>query len=451
MTMTRHQERSQFELDEPNLPMNYATFAMSDTGNLKNEDDDDTELLSSFASMMVSSIETLGESTWNNSSTQNLSMLIHQTKAKEDVQYQLRRSEYECLGYLHAHVNVSCIQEVPTELSVVSGKLILYVQTAWCNGNAELTDAFQHPLILEAIESLFIPVAIIPNRIEDQLSHQLIVTSVGFMDSNHQNLHEPISCRELSIRPILETAMSYVLKKNDQSIPTFLADMMLSNRTDREFERRARFGFHDKVPASEEFRSIIGVQNCQCGSFVNQVDDPIVEIIYNFKELCYSSLVRQVLTTLTSRQIVVYCQSNDERMAARVEIKKLSSLGTYNRQIAIAQVNKHIVFEPLVDISRFAAIRQTPLRYVPMTEFQASKSNQLILDEQYEKATALLSARQIKILATAMSSGFKDFYDVVGYPIVDAWISAVDNKPPHRSPCRNDDDEFDAGLELYCI
>jgi hypothetical protein len=173
--------------------------------------------------------------------------------------------------------------------------------------------------------------------------------------------------------------------------------------------------------------------------------------MYNFKETCYSSLVRQMITTLSSRQIVVYCQSIDERMAARVEISKLSGVGTYNRQIAIVQVSKSTVFEPLIDNSRFTAIRQTPLRYVPMTEYQASKSNQLIVDGQYEKATELLSPRQIEILAVAMSNGFKDNFDVVGYSILDGWISAMDKKPPHRHPWTKSDTEIDTELELYCI
>jgi hypothetical protein len=448
--MTNLQERSQFELEEPTPSMNTSTFELSAT--LKSQDDDDTELLSSFASMMVSSIETLGESTWNNSSTQNLSILIHQTKTKEDVQYQLLRNAHECFGYLQFPVCVSCIQDVPTELSVVSGKLILYVQAAWSNSAAELTDVFLHPLILEAIETLFIPVAIIPNRVEGQQALQLNVALVGFMDSSHKNLIEPICCKELSIRPILETAMSYVLKKNEQPIPTFLADMMLSYSSDNKgFERRAWFGFHDKVPASDEFCSIVGIQHWQFGGFASQADDPVVEIMYNYKETCYSSLLRQVLTLLTSRQIVVYCQSNDERMAARVEINKLSGLGKYDRQIAIVQVSKSIVFEPRIDNNCFTGIRQTPLRYVPMTEYQASKSNQLIVDGQYEKATALLSPRQVKILATAVSTCFKDFFDVVGYPIIDAWMSTMDKNPPHRAQWIKDDTEFDTELELYCI
>lgn len=447
--MTNLQERSQFELEEPTHTMNYSTFGPSAT--LKSQDDDDTELLSSFASMMVSSIETLGDSTWNNSSTQNLSMLIHQTKTKEDVQYQLRRNEHECFGYLQFHVSVSCIQEVPTELSVVSGKLILYLQASWSNVKVELTDVFLHPLILEAIETLFIPVAIIPNRVDGQQSHLLNVTSIGFMDSSHQNLLEPISCQEFSIRTILETAMSYVLKKNDQPIPTFLADMMLSYPIDKGRERRAWFGFHDKLPALDEFRSINGIQCWQLGGFANQADDPVVEIVYDYTETCYSALLRQVLTLLTSRQIVLYCQSNDERMAARVEINKLSGFGKYERQIAVVQVSKSNVFEPLIDNNCFAAIRQTPLRYVPMTAYQASKSNQFILDGQYDKATALLSPRQVKILATVVSTGSKDFFDVVGYPIIDAWISTTEKNPPHRTQWIKDDTEIDTELELYCI
>ena len=443
------QEYSQFELEETTPSMNYSTFGLHAT--LKSQDDDETELLSSFASMMVSSVETLGDSTWNNSSTQSLSILIHQTKTKEDVQYQLRKNEHDCFGYLQFHVSASCIQDVPTELSVVSGKLILYVQTSWSNAKVEPTNAFLHPLILEAIETFFIPVAIIPNHVEGQQSLQLNVTSVGFMDSSHKNLIEPISCQGLSIRPILETAMSYVLKKNEQPIPTFLGDMMLSYSSDKGFERHAWFGFHDKLPASDEFCSIMGMQRCQFGGFANQADDPVVEIIYNYKETCYSSLLRQVLTLLTSRQIVVYCQSNDERMAARVEINKLSGLGKYERQIAIVQVNKSIVFEPRMDNNCYSGIRQTPLRYVPMTEYQASKSNQLIVDGQYEKAATLLSPRQVKILATAVSTCFKDFFDVVGYPIIDAWISTMDKNPPRRTQWIKDDTEIDAELELYCI
>jgi hypothetical protein len=453
--MTNRQERSQFELEEPitgtGITMNQSTFPMSCSGIFKNEEDDETELLSSFASMMVSSIETLGESSLDNSSTQSFSTLIHQSKSIEDVQYQLQRNEYECLGYLQVHVSVSCIQEIPTELSVVSGKLILYVQTAWCSGHAELADAFLHPLILEAIESLFIPVVIIPNQMEGQQSHHLTVTSVGFMDSNHQNLLDPISCRELSIRPIFETAISYVLKRNNQSIPRFLADMMMSHSTDRGFERRSWFAFHDKIPSTDEFQSILGVQRLRCGAFVHQVDNPVVEIVYNFKETCYSALVRQIITMLSSRQIVVYYQSNDERMAARVEINKLSGVGIYNRQIAIIPVSKDSAFEPLIDSNCFAALRQTPLRYVPMTEFQASESNQLLIDGQYENATALLSPKQRKILTAAMSNGFKDNFDVVGFSILDGWKSIMDKKPPYRHSRMNVDTEHDTDLELYCI
>ena len=440
-------EQSHFELEEHPLSMNYSTFGTFDSA--KAEDDDETELLSSFASMMVSSIDTLGESTWNNSS--HLSTLIYQTKKEDGVQYLLRRNEHDCFGYLQFHGSVSCIEDVPTELSVVSGKLILYVQTTWGNGNVELADAFLHPLILEALESLFIPVAIIPHHIEGPQSKQLEVTSVGFMDSNHQNLIEPISRRDLSVRPVLESAICYVLKKNDQSIPMFLSDMVQSHTTDSGFVRRAWFGFHDVVPANEEFNSVSGIKSVLFGTFANQVGDPVVEVLYNYKDSSYSALVRHVITKLTSHQIVVYCQSIDERMAARVEISKLSGFGSYERQIAIVQVRKGKVFEPLVHDDSVAAIRQTPLRYVPMTQFQASKSNQCIVDGRFGEASAVLSPRQIKILANAISNGCKEFYDVVGYPILDGWVSVTDCKPPHRNNWKHIDDEVSAELELYSI
>jgi hypothetical protein len=440
--------------------------AMSDAENMK---DDDTELLSSFASMMLSSIETLQESSLSSSmqkSILNETTSKHGEPVTKDLLHKLQKNEIDCFGYLQFQVSVCFIHEVPTELSVVSGKLILYMQTKWCSCTSDShVEAFVHPLLIEAIETLFIPVAIIPNHctnIDDQKSYHLRISSIGFMDATHQDLVAPISLQELSFLPILLTAILYVLNKNEQQVPIYLIDLAESCCSDAEhtitppvYERRAWFGFHDTVPTESEFNALNGVTRAQIGNFLQRDEYPVVEVTYNYKETCFGSLVQRILTSGTSKQLVVYCQSNDERMAARVEISKVSKLDTYHRQIAVVQICESIIFEPAMDNRCFGAIRQTPLRYAPMTEYQTTKGNHFVTNGQFEKATQLLSPRQTDFVLAAMANGCTDFYDVVGYPILDAWLTAVDKTPPRR---RSSDTnqimelwKHDTGLELYSI
>lgn len=528
-------------------PTKTATTKHGNNANVIADDDDDTALLSSFASMMVSSIETLGgESNWylNHSSSQNA---LHQstssqfpcnTAASDDVDdrysheaktnkikneasrsgswlHRLQKNHHEqfnsdldCLGYVQCHVYVSSIQEIPTELSVVSGKCICYIQTMWMmtdsisntmqtgdNHSNLHTFILHHPLIVEAIESLFIPVAVIPPK-NNSIPHQqlrLQIVSIGFMDAQYQNFIEPITHQELTNgrqQAILETAMVYVLNKTDQGVPLYLTDMAklrsepkLVHKNDAtkspplslSLERKAWFSFHDeKQPTESDFSPVLGITMVHYGT-MNQnlriVKDgihqpPVLEVRYKYSDVCYSTLVRHVLTNLPSKWIVIYCSSNDERMAVRVEIAKIKSSLTANasergqRQIAIVMIPRDSVFVPHnqseittattvaadnENNSTYKAIRQTPLRFVPMTESQTVHINHLIENGQYEQVLSLLSPRQVAFLQTVIalvssttsSHGvpghhhtIQDCHDVVGYPIIDAWLSTMDKQPP---------------------
>jgi hypothetical protein len=293
------------------------------------------------------------------------------------------------------------------------------------------------------LESLFVPVAIIGE------GSQLCVSKIGFMDASGRDLTPPLDSCHASMRSVIE-GLLHVLQVTQHPIPIYLqslADHVLAASSTVTSERCAWFGFNDVVPSECEFKTLTGVHSVRFGTLSDHDDCQVVEVKYDSKASSFNALVLYMLTRLPSQQIIVYCQSNDERMAARVEITKLSDLGMYNRQVAIVFVGNNDTFKPTMDRS---AIQQTPMRFVPLTEDQATRANIFFLDGQYDKATNLLSPRQMRFLVAAVQSGSCDFYDVTGYPILDAWISNVEKTPPKRRPCENRWQE-ETEPEVYCL
>lgn len=493
------QQQSQWDMqDDDDCPRNEE---MKPTKVFVQDDhDDDTELLSSFASMMMSSISTFTDPIMMHSSVSSLphavpiktntiqsshmnpSSLLKTKKSPKDYDnvdlslYKLHKNEYECLGYVQFQVYVSCFNEIPTELALISQKSILYVQTEYYDidptSSVEsphkdhhddtvwrtLNAAFSHPLLVEILETVVIPIAIIPKKhgCTDDMqqsvpSHThlgLRISNIGFIDMNGRNVVPPISFTRpqpqgpMIVKSILGAIIS-VLQSNQQTIPkyvlgllddTYLMNDFVSSTT---LERRSWFGFIHPTSISdlESLKSVDGISNIQNGTFANHNDEyHIMEVSYNSKRTSFSTIVKCMLTKLpnSTHQMIIYCQSNDERMAARLEIIKLSNANdttkTYLRQCAIVHIDNHEVFVPsAMDI--YSNLRQTPIRFVPMTEYQTRYMNQLVSSGQAMDMTTidLFSPRQMSILKYA-STNQVAAQDVIGYPIFDAWMFIVDKQ-----------------------
>ena len=402
------------------------------------DDDEDTALLSSFASMMMSSMNTLSEPSLFSS----VSSMHTQRKDELHLLHTLHRNEYECLGYLQLQACVLSFSSIPTELAILSQKTILYIETSLDahTKTVESGDIFTHPLILEAMESLFVPIAIVPSHLPS--TDFLHVAKIGFIDTSGHDVLPPISSEHLSTGSIL-VSMLQVLRMNQQLVPSYLQNMVDDSVVvhRRTTERCVCFGFPDLLllPTEEELTVVDGVRSVQWGRFRNDEDSPVVECQYDSKATSFSTLVKHVLTKLQRppRQIIVYCYSNDERMAARLEIIKLSQQQQgldqrQRRQVAIVSQNQATtVFEPEMDRT---ALRQTPLRFVPMTFQQAERAHRLFAERQYDRATNLFSPRQTQFLVTAIQGDSHEFHDVLDYPILEAWMSNVEKRPPQRIP-----------------
>jgi hypothetical protein len=422
------------------------------------DDDEDTELLSSFASMMMSSLNTLSEP--------SLSVSSLLAQKKEEIQlHRLQRNEYECLGFLQLQANVPSFPALPTELALLSQKTILCIETEFTTPSNIPSDRhsaiFSHPLLVEAMETLFIPMAIVPPH-PLSISPTLRVSKIGFIDASGHDVLSPISSNQLTFSSLLES-MVLILSMTQHLVPTYLQnlvdDSLVRHRKSAVMvERSVCFGFPESLPSENELREVEGVRTARLGRFRNIGDHgPVVECKYDSKTTSFSALVKHMLTKLNRppKQIIVYCHSNDERMAARVEIVKLSDQFQQEmeqRQVAIVHVgsNPAIVFQPQID---WTVLRQTHLRFVPMTAQQAEQVQSLFADRQYDHATNLFSPRQTQFLVAAIHHADSHaLHDVLGYPILEAWISNVEKRPPLRVPESESGSDFvEVESEIYFI
>jgi hypothetical protein len=424
------------------------------------DDDEDTELLSSFASMMMSSLNTLSEPSLVSSGSS-----MHARKMEEVRLHPLQRNEHDCLGYLQLQAIVPSFQALPTELALLSQKTILCIETKSVTHSDFPTDRhsaiFSHPLLVEAMETLFIPIAIVPPH-PSSTGLSCRVSKISFIDASGHDVLSPISSDQLTFSLLLES-MLLVLHMNQHLVPTFLQnlvdDSMATNRKPAVIsERSVCFGFPDNMPSEHELRGMDGIRSVRLGRFRSGGDHgPVVECKYDSKVTSFSALVNHMLSKLNPppKQIIVYCHSNDERMAARVEIVKLSDRfhqEMEQRQVAIVHVggNPAMIFEPQID---WTVLRQTHLRFVPMTPQQAEQVQTLFADRQYDRATNLFSPRQTQFLVAAIhGDNNHTFHDVLGYPILEAWISNVEKRPPQRVPEEDAGPGFvDVEPEVYFI
>ena len=127
-------------------------------------EDDATVLSTSFASLsMMSSSTTINhEQSFASSMTTTVTTMSMRAQPEGLFSYKLHKNkEHTCFGYLQFQANASCLQDVPTELAMVSGKPIFYIQTDLPDGHVRAgREVFSHPLFVEVLQSLFIPVVV---------------------------------------------------------------------------------------------------------------------------------------------------------------------------------------------------------------------------------------------------------------------------------------------------
>lgn len=401
-----------------------------DTGS----DDDDTELLNSMASLSVfSSSHTIQDHSFSSfaASTQ----LSHTTNFHSC--YRLQKNQNDCLGFLKAHTSVDSVETIPTELAMLSGRPIFYVLTEISNGQVSHSgnpgNVFSHPLLLEALESLFVAVIVAPQtEIENESAMEddefsfstntLCVKQVGFLDESGRHIIAPLAFSDFSVLALGVMVMTVLMAKQ-QIVPQYVRDLVdesshVGASPTNPDCRRAWFGLEERSSTASAYRHLEGVCSAEMGCLAEYEGD-VVEVLYDAKVTSYSTLVRFTLRMLPDETAILLCQSNDERVAALVEAGRLSEQERKEAQHVIVQHVENCNFKPSANLF---ALKETPMRCVPLTAFQAAKANTLIQKGQLDDAVHLLSPRQGLILIEAKRVGPKGLSDGTERSILDAWI-----------------------------
>lgn len=365
---------------------------------------------------------------------------VHRMPAPESY-YQMTKNGKEELGNIHFEFD--SLEEAQRE-ATRRQQPILCIEAESPRYLTTGGTIFSHPLVVEAAESLFVTVQPRPLEPQDDddgastrrsrfFTNSSCRTRVRILDDVGSDVLPPVE--HMTIAEVV-AAMVLGLELQDTKIPKYLQLFLeeesgklqvLSKTRSRDIQRQAVFGMFDAVQAEVVFAGLSGVLSTRAGSFVRQ---QAVQVTYDSRRLSYCALVRHGLRH--ARVNLVYHDSNEERIAATMEVQRYEeSIGKIQQRYADPnQASAKVSIKVIKNVSgnmraipkSKPALRGSILKFVPLTDLQATQANRLIHLQQFHKAMHLLSPRQGLIAMQAMQAHRSNtFEDVVDVPICTAW------------------------------
>lgn len=373
----------------------------------KESSEDDLTLKTKPRSERISSISTSFRSSLSSrrQSSRHFGGII---SAPPSLSYKLTRHTTSEFGYL-----TFAFDALHKALETSSGKPIMCIKTAPNHDALHIGRAvFEHPLIVECLESLFVTI----HEQDNELYNDFPV--VEFVDEGNYDLVEPIPYTQLNFYTMVH-AMQEALLSSGHSIPKYLD--LLSNVGAP--SRSLLVGSQDICALEVELSSLHGMLSTRIGR--HDAHHLVLQVQYDPKQLKFCEILRKAMPF---QSLCLYGLTNDERMAARVEASR------FHKEIDFRDASPPIEDKIVVSngYSKLA-LRQTPMRFVPLTQLQATLVNRLIHNNQFNEAMRWLSPKQGLILMEATRRGTSVFYDVTDVPIQVAWESINSNTAPPRA------------------
>lgn len=293
--------------------------------------------------------------------------------------------------------------------------LILFQEVPGCStcrnyGN----NALSHPLIVEAVETLFVPLAIFNNkRGEDAKILQLFGEPswnnpvVRVINADRREL-TPRLGGDYSAHGLVQ-AMINSLTVNGSIVPQYLTLLKEELTAQKAGIETATFGMYCFWTGEKELGSLDGVVSTQPGFMGGR---EVVTVEYNPEVIAYN----EMLVTAQNARCAdyVYTENEQQKMAAKklVNDNKITSVSKF-------RLDK----EPKYYLSK------THYQYVPMTDLQATKANALVGKRQLPDA--VLSPRQIELANFIANNKNLDWKSAINVNFEKAW--AVCNEQLTRS------------------
>ncbi len=242
-------------------------------------------------------------------------------------------------------------------------------------------NVLSHPLIVEAIESLFVPVAIFNNKrgadakvLDFYREPSWNNPVVRIVDAKKENLVKRVNGNYTQLGIV--QAMREALQVADKTVPSYLSLLEEELLADQTGTNSAVFSMYCFWTGEKEIGKLDGVVETQAG-FMNGRE--VVSVKYDPSVIAYNHLLKS---------------SNRASCASTV----------YTEDKAQVEATKNILGKGKVgDLGKFKQDKEpkyylgkTIYRFVPMTQMQATKVNSLI--GQRQLPDALLSPRQLALL-----------------------------------------------------
>jgi len=320
-------------------------------------------------------------------------------------------------------------KETPTELGLVKWArgfdaacktareekkpvLILFSEVpgcATCKGYGE--KVMSHPLVVEAAETLFVPVAVY-NNIEGEDRKTLD----SFKEPTWNNpVVRIVSAERVSLTDRVDgdytvagvvKAMSAALKAARREVPAYLT-LLEEEETARSGKpETAVFAVHCFWEGDQKFGELAGVVGTRIGFLDGQ---EVVEVRYNPSKLTFANLRKKAAGMSCATRIYARSDAQASSKASGRDDKLVVKRST--QEIRPDQVQKY-------------HLSHTLYRFVPMTELQAARVNAALASGK--DADQYLSPRQRSLYATIEKKQGEGWAECVGATnLVKAWEEAM--------------------------
>ena len=287
--------------------------------------------------------------------------------------------------------------------------LVLFQEVPGCSTSSGYgKNVLSHPLIVEAIETLFVPVAIYNNHGGED---EKVLRSFGepswnnpvvrIMTPERKELTKRLSGNYTKAG--LVEAMISSLEQSGRTVPEYLILLNKELNARAKGLDKATFAMHCFWTGEGKLGSINGVISSRPG-FMSGSE--VVEVEFDPSVISYDTLVTKAKRGGVASRVFAHDSTQQEKAAGIVGEGSVSALSSFSADS-----------EPKYYLSK------TVYRYLPMTSTQASRVNSAIGKRQ--SPNKYLSPGQIKLLNIIRESNELNWQEAIDRDFTQAWESAL--------------------------
>ncbi|MGB0525216.1 MAG: VPGUxxT family thioredoxin-like (seleno)protein, type 2 [Flammeovirgaceae bacterium] len=241
-------------------------------------------------------------------------------------------------------------------------------------------DVLSHPLVVEAIESAFVPVAIYNNLggkdrsvLQSFREPSWNNPVVRFVDSQNKDLVPRLS-GDYTVAGLVKEMVN-TLEQANKTVPTYLSLLHEELQANRRGTETATFSMHCFWTGESRLGSLAGVVKTEAG-FMNGQE--VVQLAYDPNQISFVELTTAASKSKCARMVFTDSKEKQQEAAQIVGTTRVAKRGTFRKDR-----------EPKYHLGR------TTWRFVPMTELQKIRVNTAL--SQRQSPWQYLSARQVAL------------------------------------------------------